>query len=388
MGKTLVIILSETRAYDLTYASFEQNLLQPLDADLALCVSESATEETDNPFYKNASYVWTYPELDDWSAALDDAQQSESIVGQNWRQLFAVEGNFLGGLNNGNERVAGSGGISMFFRWYLKRCLLNEPGLLDCYSWYVLTRSDFMYLVPHYPLSRLDPSHIWLPLGEDYHGYTDRHLVADRKTFLSAISLLDPILKSPGELYKELKGSQQYLSFEGYIGYAFQRSGLTSILRRYPYTMYAVRHQGGRTSWSQGIYNEKLGYCIKYKPEYIASLLPTAMIRKPEDWTLSSTAAFFMVASWINAIDHVARFNLAAIRQPTIKKFAIRLTYGTLLSDRFFVHVYPRLASWVARILALLPASAARKPLRDVGFLDPARLPVSTSQRNTPAVVG
>jgi len=388
MGKTLVIILSETRAYDLTFSSFDQKLLQPLNADLALCVAENATEETDNPFYKKASYVWTYPELEDWSKALDYAQQCEGIVGQDWRQLFAIQGNFLGGLTNQNARVAGSGGISMFFRWYLKRCLLNEPGLLDRYSWYVLTRSDFMYLVPHYPLTHLDPSQLWLPLGEDYHGYTDRHLVADRKTFLSAISLLDPILKSPGELYKELKGRQDYLSFEGYIGFAFQRAGLTSILRRYPYTMYAVRHQDGRTSWSQGIYNEKLGYCIKYKPEYIASLLPTAMIRKPDDWSLTTTAAFFMVANWINAVDHMARFNLAAIRQPTIKTLLIRLTYGTLLSDRFFIHVYPRLAAALAGVLALLPASVARKQLRDVGFLDPVRVPVASGQRNAPAVVG
>lgn len=95
-----------------------------------------------------------------------------------------------------------------------------------------------------------------------------------------------------------------------------------------------------------------------------------------------------MVASWINAIDHMARFNLAAIRQPTIKTLLIRLTYGTLLSDRFFIHVYPRLAAALAGVLALLPASVARKQLRDVGFLDPVRVPVASGQRNAPAVVG
>lgn len=386
MGQTLVIILSETRAYDLTYPSFQKHLLEPLQADLALCVSEGATEERENPFYKNASYVWTYPELEDWSTALDYAQECDSIVGQDWRQLFAIRGNFLGGLRDVNGRVAGSGGISMFFRWYLKRCLLNEPGLLDRYSRYVLTRSDFMYLVPHYPLSRLDPDQLWLPLGEDYHGYTDRHIIADRRTIIPAISLLDPILRTPGKLYQELNGRQEYLSFEGYIAYAFQRSGLTSILRRYPYTMYAVRHPDGRTSWSHGTYSESLGYCIKYKPEYISSLLPTVMIRRPEHWTLKATAAFFMVSHWISVVEDFARFRLTAIRQPRLRQLLINLTYGTLLSDRFFIQVYPRLAAGLAHGLAVLPASVARKTLRQVGFLAPVRPLAPTNPRDTPAI--
>ncbi|MFN9546426.1 MAG: hypothetical protein ACK6AD_05060 [Cyanobacteriota bacterium] len=389
MDKTLVIILSETRAYDLTYQSFRQHLIQPLDADLALCVAESSTEEQDNPFYKQAAYVWTYPELENWSTALDYAQKVDSIIDQDWRQLFAIRGNFLGGLRDGSERVAGSGGISMFFRWYLKRCLLNEPGLLDRYNRYILTRSDFIYLTPHYPLSRLDPNQLWLPLGEDYHGYTDRHLVADRQTILPAISLLDPILTSPGELYRELNGRQDYLSFEGYIAYAFKRSGLTSILRRYPYTMYAVRHPDGRTSWSQGTYNEKLGYCIKYKPEYISSLLATAMICRASDWNLATTAAFFIVSNWICAIEDFARFKLAAVQPSALRSLLIRFTYGTFLSDRCFIHGYPRLAAALARLLALLPASVARKELRKVGFLEPMRRKLVSSsqgQNETPAV--
>jgi hypothetical protein len=371
MEKTLVIILSETRAYDLTYESFDKHLLKPLDADLALCVAENSTEDPTNPFYQRASYIWTYPEPDDWSTALDYAQECDSIVNQDWRQLFEIKGNFLGGLNDHNGRVAGSGGISMFFRWFLKRCLLTEPGLLDRYSRYVLTRSDFMYLVPHYPLSRLDSNKVWLPLGEDYHGYTDRHIIADRNTILDAISLLDPILQTPSELYQELKGRQEYLSFEGYIGYAFQRSGLTSLIRRYPYTMYAVRHKDGRTSWSHGLFNEKLGYCIKYKPEYISSLIPKSMIATSADWTLRTTAAFFMVSNWINAIDEFTRFKVGNFRHQQIRELLKRLLYGTLLSDRFFENVYPRLANVLVFVLSLLPSSVCRKQLRQVGFLDP-----------------
>jgi hypothetical protein len=135
--------------------------------------------------------------------------------------------------------------------------------------------------------------------------------------------------------------------------------------------MYAVRHRDGRTSWSHGLFNEKLGYCIKYKPEYISSLIPKAMIAKPDEWTLRTTAAFFMVSNWINAIDEFARFKIALIRNQRLKQLLIRLFYGTLLSDRFFEQVYPRLAALLASTLSLLPTSLCRKELRNVGFLDP-----------------
>ena len=37
--KTLVIILAQTRAHELTYESFERHLLNPLKADLCVCAS-------------------------------------------------------------------------------------------------------------------------------------------------------------------------------------------------------------------------------------------------------------------------------------------------------------------------------------------------------------
>ena len=256
----------------------------------------------------------------------------------------------------------------MFFRWHLKRCMLKEPGLLSNYDRFILTRSDFIYLVPHYPVSGLAADKIWIPRGEDYHGYTDRHLIAGPELFLQAISLLDPILQEPGNLFAELKGQQPYLSFEGYIKYAFERAGLRQKLRRYPYTMYAVRHQDGRTSWSKGAYNQKLGYCIKYKPEYIDSLIPTAMIHQPSDWTSSSTAAFFMISNWIERVDRFTRSKVLQLRLTPLRDSMVRLMYGTLLSDRFYEKVYPKAAALLQPVLRSLPVSIRRKTLRHSGF--------------------
>jgi hypothetical protein len=52
MEKTLVIIIAETRAHEFSYPSFKKNLLDNLDADLALCIAKNEWENTNNPYYK------------------------------------------------------------------------------------------------------------------------------------------------------------------------------------------------------------------------------------------------------------------------------------------------------------------------------------------------
>jgi hypothetical protein len=81
MEKTLVIIIAETRAHEFSYPSFKKNLLDNLDADLALCIAKNEWENTNNPYYKSAKYIWTYDEPEDWGSALDKAQQTEGWHG-------------------------------------------------------------------------------------------------------------------------------------------------------------------------------------------------------------------------------------------------------------------------------------------------------------------
>jgi hypothetical protein len=73
MSKNLVIILSETRASELTFNNFKANVLDVLDADLCLCIGVKKDYDYDNPFYTLAKYKFLYDEPDDFGDAFEYA---------------------------------------------------------------------------------------------------------------------------------------------------------------------------------------------------------------------------------------------------------------------------------------------------------------------------
>ena len=80
MSKTLVIVLSETRASELTFDSFKKNLIDELNADLCLCIGVKHDYNYNNPFYSLAKYKFTYNEPQDFGDAFEYAY---NIISQN-----------------------------------------------------------------------------------------------------------------------------------------------------------------------------------------------------------------------------------------------------------------------------------------------------------------
>lgn len=80
MSKTIVIILSETRASELTFNSFKKNVIDELNADLCVCIGVKPNYNYNNPFYNLAKYKFTYNEPDDFSNAFEYAY---NIISQN-----------------------------------------------------------------------------------------------------------------------------------------------------------------------------------------------------------------------------------------------------------------------------------------------------------------
>lgn len=353
MERALVVIIAETRAHEFTYDLFKKNLIDALNADLALCVGKNKWEDTRNPFYQLAKYIWTYDEPEDWGSALDAAQATDHCVGD-WRRLLKLDGILMGGVHGEQGRTPGSGSILLFFRWLLKHHLI-ESGVVNQYDRFIITRSDYIYHTPHYPLHLMDADKIWIPDGEDYsgedsNGYTDRHIVASRADVLKVLSVADPILCSPEALYEEMQ-SKKLWNIERYIRFAFNRMGLEPRVRRFPYTMYTVKSGDGRTSWSSGNFSADLGYFIKYRDEYRKSLIASKMIRKPEDWNASTTTAFFRTAAatqWIQ--DYTTKW-VHPIGNQMLKEWLCTLLYGTVLSDKWFRSFYSRLAVAQSRLL-------------------------------------
>ena len=151
--KVLVVVLAETRAHEHTFQAFRENVLDLFSADLCLCVAESEFEDANNPFYQHAKYVWTCPEREDWGEAFDEAQLERGIEAP-WRKLLAVGDQWLGGVK-GHDQHPGSAAILLYFRWFLRQCLL-ETDVIHEYDRFIITRSDFMHRIPHVPLRLLE----------------------------------------------------------------------------------------------------------------------------------------------------------------------------------------------------------------------------------------
>ncbi|MBN84051.1 MAG: hypothetical protein CMJ70_28330 [Planctomycetaceae bacterium] len=282
--KVLVIVLAETRAHEHTFQCFRENVLDVFSADLCLCVAESEFEDTNNPFYQHAKYIWTCPEHEDWGNAFDKAQREQGTEAP-WRKLLAVGDQWLGGVK-GVGQQPGSAAILLFFRWFLRQCLL-ETDVLHEYDRFIITRSDFMHCIPHVPLRLLEENSIWVPYGEDYGGYTDRHIVVHRRDVLNVLSITDFMLSEPEQIAQEMSHFNHW-NLERFIKFSFTRQGLAERIKRYPYSMYAVRKCGGRTRWSTGKFDRHLGYYVKYRSEYKRFLRVQRYIRKESDWNMKT----------------------------------------------------------------------------------------------------
>jgi len=315
----LVVILAETRAHEYTFNLFRKNLLDIMNADLCLCVANNQREDINNPFYRHAKYVWRYDEPDDWGEAFDYIQKTKNLK-NNWRKLIEVKDQWLGGVKGIGEQP-GSAGILLFFRLFLKESIIKHK-VINQYDRFVITRSDFMHRLPHVQLTLLKNENIWIPYGQDYGGYTDRHIVVHRNDVLNVLSIADRIITEPEKLHSEMAFCNRW-NLEKFIKFSFAHLGLISKVRRFPYTMYTIRAQDGHTRWSKGEYCESLGYCIKYPGEYECYKLASLLFNKYGHWN-KLNIFIFNALIFLRAIKKAARKKIKKIKK-VIKRIKIGL---------------------------------------------------------------
>lgn len=268
--KTLVIVLSETRAHELTFDNFQTNVLNTLNADLAICIGTSVDYDTNNPFWQRAKYRWSYPEPDDFATAFDEASAEilRETVGKRrpWRDFLKVKDQFMGGVKDPHDEHPGSAGILLFFRWFcLKNLVASEA--IDSYDWFVVTRSDFLYTIPHPRVEIFDPEYVYIPDGEQYGGVTDRHAVLSRQHVKKYLNIFHEMVLRSDEYIADMIQHNQW-NLEKVIWFHLQKQGLELYVKYFPYVMYSVRALNGSTRWSQGVWSDSHGYFIKYLSEY------------------------------------------------------------------------------------------------------------------------
>ena len=175
------------------------------------------------------------------------------------------------GAGNGASipKQIGSCAIQYYYKWLLLK-KLRENDLIKKYDWFILTRSDFMWHVPHCPTSLFDRELLYIPYGQCYDGVTDRHHIIPSVHIEKCLDLLEPILFDTDnvlKLFNTFYKEKEYVNSEMYV-YLLYIEQYKFRIKYIPYIMYLVREKNGPTSWSTGDFNEELGYHIKYDSEY------------------------------------------------------------------------------------------------------------------------
>lgn len=287
MEKVLVCLLASTRAHQLTFSSFKRQVLDELNGDLALALAIDDKYDYSNPFWQHAKYRWTAPDFSDYGEGFDLAQRwlckRHNVPAPDWRLMLQLKGHWLGGIQSLEPQQSVSS-ILLFCRWLLLEGL-QQDNVLDRYERFVITRSDFIWLCPHPPLSILDPDSIWFPNGEFYGGFTDRHLVVSRGDVVNCLNVIEDVLLHPMQLYDEMKDQSTYWNLEQFLRYHLGRKGLLQKVKMFPYVMYLARRIGDdKLTWSGGYYEPLVGHFVKYEREFRAANAYATIIHSRADW--------------------------------------------------------------------------------------------------------
>src|SRR5205807_4608975 len=152
--------------------------------------------------------------------------------------------------------IPGVTGLLIFYRWFLLKNLIDY-NLLDKYDFFIITRSDYMYQLPHPHIELFSNDSIYIPNGEHYDGITDRHVVLPKKVIVQYLNILNEMVIN-GRGYNEKMSAWYHQrkidwNIEQLIKFQLTQQDVFKFVKFFPYVMYAVRPLGGTTSWSQGV---------------------------------------------------------------------------------------------------------------------------------------
>ena len=286
--RTLVCVIGQTRAHQLTWTSFKKNVLDELSADLALVIHLGNNYDYSNPFWQHATYRWPSPEYEDWADGFDEAQCWLVPDGPypDWRKVAAVGSHWLGGIKASGQPYMCAALI--YFRWLLRH-KIYQHGLLDRYDRFIITRSDYLWACPHPPLSVLPRENIWFPDGEYHQGLTDRHMVVSvlspyRSDLDVALGLIDDIVCCPDSLLQRFGGYSDF-NIERYQHFQIKAHGRMDRVRMFPYVMYTVRGDiDNHTDRTPGVWCDYLGMYVKSQSEYDSADKWKRMLKTKADW--------------------------------------------------------------------------------------------------------
>lgn len=272
-SRTLVIVTGQPRGGEAAWRSMQQHLLTPLNADLATYFTDA---HGGTFIQRMAKFNWTCPEYDDWSFALDDIAASCGRTRSEWVAAFCTSRLdkqwWLGGATpECKQQGPQAAGMLMVYRWLVQKKIV-ELGLDAAYDHFVLTRADQLYLCDHVPVTTLDPATLFIVQGENYGGWTDRHVLGHRDVFLRGLSMTFEMFCNP-DAYAALINYYMDAGLAANAGYmnieTLQKmvwEALDVTVATVPRAMFTVRAEGDPSKWSQGEAHASFaGYGLKIK---------------------------------------------------------------------------------------------------------------------------
>ncbi|MFY7805960.1 MAG: hypothetical protein ACOVQ7_21325 [Limnoraphis robusta] len=286
-NRPVICIVGTLRAVNLTYQNLIEKVIEPLNADLVFCVSQMSSEdEASIDKFRNYNIVdiCIYEDgkneyqdfLDNFFNQLTPEQQKQ------WHKYFEIEGNWLGGIKGRR----GSGFHLNFNYWKLGDRLHNLKKSGSDYQRFIITRTDLLWLVEHPPLNLLDPKLVWIPTGENYNGYNDRHAICSSQNVENYLSIFESMisLKALNYIYNNLDGNN--LNHERHLKSHLDYCGVE--VASFKNVAYLTGDPESLTNWASvktKLIDEK-EYAYKYEKELLSSLKHLKEFKSHKNWKM------------------------------------------------------------------------------------------------------
>jgi UDP-glucose 4-epimerase len=279
--RVLVVLFGQPRGGELAWKSIHRHLMLPNNAHLATLLTPVGGRDAGNAstmLEAMAQWVWRVPEPadGDWGVWMDEAAAlCPHSSGPQWSDLCkgARRGaHWAGGFKKCPNHNTMSG-VVLVYRWLASQKVM-ALNLHQQYDYIVYSRPDYLHLCEHHLMVNTSATHIGVPLGQEWGGYCDRHLVGTSSTVLKAINITQE-LTCNGEQYENMTRNGAIRNNESLQARLWAHMGLP--VWRFPLTMFTVRSPGDPSSFkaSEGTSTPDLapfGLKVKYMAEYNASV--------------------------------------------------------------------------------------------------------------------
>jgi len=161
-----------------------------------------------------------------------------------WRDFLNVEESIFEGVRENYNCYPDLGpdstGIVLFLRWFILKNL-KDNDLINNYDRFIITKSNFMYELPHPKLEIMDERCIWIPDVDHYYGYPDRHVVLSKLNIEAYLNILNSLVLKSNEFFMKMISFNRW-DLEQMINIHIQMNPIIKNINSFPHIMHSVKN--------------------------------------------------------------------------------------------------------------------------------------------------